>query len=130
MKWSSSWKASKNPSKQRKYKVNAPLHLKQKLLGTHLSKELREKYKTRSVELRKGDKVKIMKGNHKGKTGKISRIRIVTQKVYIEGIDTVRKDGNKVLIPLKASNLMITELELGDKKRKSKIENMHSKEKK
>ena len=67
---------------------------------------------------------------HTWATGKISRIRIVTQKVYIEGIDTVRKDGNKVLIPLKASNLMITELELGDKKRKSKIENMHSKEKK
>ncbi|MBS3162683.1 50S ribosomal protein L24 [Candidatus Woesearchaeota archaeon] len=128
MKWSSSWKASKNPSKQRKYKVNAPLHLKQKLLGVHLSKELREKYKTRSIELRKGDKVKILKGNHKGKLGKISRIRITTQKVYIEGMDTVRKDGNKVLVPFKASNLMITELELSDKKRKTKIEKMHPKE--
>ena len=108
--------------------MNAPLHLKQKLLGVHLSKELREKYKTRSIELRKGDKVKILKGNHKGKLGKISRIRITTQKVYIEGMDTVRKDGNKVLVPFKASNLMITELELSDKKRKTKIEKMHPKE--
>ena len=130
MKWSTNWKASKKPSKQRKYKVNAPLHLKQKLLGTHLTKELRTKYITRSVELRKGDKVKVMIGNHKGKIGKISKIKMNTQKVYIEGIDTVRKDGNKVLIPFKPSNLMITELELSDKIRKAKIEKMHSKEKK
>ncbi len=130
MKWSSNWKASKKPSKQRKYKLNAPLHLKQKLLGAHLSKELKEKYKTRSVELKKGDKVKIMRGSNKGKSGKISRIKIISQKVYIEGMDITRKDGNKVLIPFKPSNLMITELELSDKIRKGKLEKMHPKEKK
>jgi large subunit ribosomal protein L24 len=91
---------------------------------------LREKYKTRSIEVKKGDKVKILRGNHKGKSGKIAKVRITNQKVYIEGVENIRKDGNKALIAFRPSNLMITELDLNDKIRKTKIEKMHSKEKK
>jgi large subunit ribosomal protein L24 len=130
MEWSKNWKASKQPRKQRKYVYKAPLHVKQKLLGVHLCKELREKYKTRSIEVKKGDKVKILRGNHKGKSGKIAKVRITNQKVYIEGVENIRKDGNKALIAFRPSNLMITELDLNDKIRKTKIEKMHSKEKK
>ena len=69
--FSTSWIGSKQPRKQRKYRHNAPLHIKSKMMGSHLSKELRKKYGTRSVRIRKGDEVKIMIGKFKGKTGKI-----------------------------------------------------------
>jgi large subunit ribosomal protein L24 len=120
--WSKNWKSSKRPNKQRKYRYNAPLHIKQKFLGAHLSPELRTKYKTRSAELRKGDRVKIMRGQFKKKMGKITKINIKKEKVYVEGIENIRKDGNKVFVPLRPSNLMITELNLDDKKRKKWIE--------
>ena len=130
LKWSKHWNASKRPSKQRKYRYNAPLHVQHTFLAAHLSPELRKKYTTRSFTLRKGDKVKILRGQHKKKTGKVSRILIKSQKIYIEGIELSKKDGSKVLIPLDPSNLMITELDLTDKIRKAKIENKNTQEKK
>ena len=60
--------------KQRNYRHNAPLHIKQKFVHAHLSKELRQKYQKRNVGLRKSDKVKIMRGQFKGKIGAVERI--------------------------------------------------------
>lgn len=116
--FSKSWKSSKQPRKQRKYRVNAPLNIKRKFLSAHLSKELIQKYKTRNIPIKKNDKVKIMRGQFKGKTGKIVKVLIKKSKVQIENIQNIRNDGTKVYYPIYASNLMITELELTDKKRK------------
>lgn len=120
-KFSTSWKASKQPRKQRKYIANAPLHIKRKFISVNLSKELRQKYGKRNIGLRKNDKVKIMKGKFKKKTGKILEVRLKTGKIYIEGIQVKKQDGSKVNVPLKAPNLQIIELNLDDKKRIKKI---------
>ena len=72
-KFSTSWKSSKQPRKQRKYLANAPLHLKRKLLSVNLSKALREKVGKRNVVVKKGDKVKAMRGKFKNKQGKVSK---------------------------------------------------------
>ena len=70
-KFSGSWVKSKQPRKQRKYRYNAPLHIRQKFVGAHLSRELRKKYGKRSASLRKGDNVKIMRGQFRNKSGKV-----------------------------------------------------------
>jgi len=119
--FSTKWKASKQPRKQRKYLANAPLHLKKKMLSANLSKPLREKHKTRNVEVRKGDKVLIMRGKFKKKQGKITEVKTKLLKVYIEGMQTKKTDGSKVNVPFKASNLQIVELNLDDKKRFKKM---------
>ena len=121
-KFSTSWKASKQPRKQRKFIANAPLHLKRKMLSSNLSKPLREKHKTRNVEVRKGDKVLIMRGKFKKKQGKVIEIKTKLLKVYIEGMQKKKTDGSKANVPLKASNLQIIELNLEDKKRFKKLE--------
>ena len=66
---------------------------------------------------RKGDKVKITKGKNKGKSGKISRIRVNLEKIYIENMQVKKQDGSKVHFPFRAANLQITELYGDDKKR-------------
>ena len=115
--FSKHWKSSKQPRKQRKYIAKAPLHIKKKQLSANLSKELRKKHDRRNIELKKGDRVKIMKGKYKGKTGKINEVKIKRLKVYIEGIQIKKLDGSKVNLPIKASNLQIIELNIEDKKR-------------
>ena len=65
---------SKQPRKQRKFLYNAPLHVRRKILSAHLSKELREKYKRRGFPIRKDDEVEVMRGEHKKKRGKISKV--------------------------------------------------------
>ncbi len=109
-KWASSWNASIQPTKQRNFRRNAPLHILRKFVHSHLSKDLRKKYNTRSLSLRVGDKVKIMIGNFKGKEAKVSEVNSKRSKVYIEGMERVKKDGSKARVPFNASNLMITAL--------------------
>lgn len=116
-KFSNAWKGSTQKRKQRKFRINAPLHIKKKLVAANLSKELRKKYNKRSLPLRKSDTVKIMRGKFKGKKGKIESIELRFSKVYVEGIQDTKQDGNKFSIPINASNLQIEELNLEDKKR-------------
>ena len=129
-KWSKDWNSSIRPGKQRKYRYNAPLHIKQTFLHVHLSPELRKKYSIRNIGVRKGDTVSIVRGQHRKKKGKVQRVHLRRQKVFMEGLEQTRKDGAKSFIAFEPSNLMITELDLGDKKRKTKLEKKTSKEKK
>ena len=115
--FSSHWKSSKKPKKQRKYRYNAPLHIKQRFVNAHLSKELMIKHKRRSLGLKKGDKVKIVRGKSKNKEGKVEKINLKREHVFISGTEITKKDGTKTQIPIHPSNLIIIELNLDDKKR-------------
>ena len=115
--FSTMWKSSKQPRKQRKYRYNAPLNIRGKFLGCHLSKDLREKHGTRSVRVRKGDKVKVLKGKFKGREEKVERVSLLLTKIYLAKIEQIKKDGSKTVIPFDPSNLMIVELDTSDKKR-------------
>lgn len=120
--FSKAWKSSKKPRKQRKYRLSAPLHIKQNFLQSHLSKELRKKFGKRSIGLRKGDKVKVMLGHFKKHEGKVEKIDIKNARVFIEGIEIAKRDGTKKLVALHPSNLMVTELNLDDKLRQAILE--------
>ena len=115
--FSTSWKGSKQARKQRKFVANAPLHIKRKMLSSHLSKDLRSKYARRSFQLKKNDVVKVMNGEFKGKSGKVSILEVKQMRVAIEGLQIMKKDGSKVNAWFNCSNLMITELNMEDKKR-------------
>ncbi|MEM3405648.1 MAG: 50S ribosomal protein L24 [Candidatus Pacearchaeota archaeon] len=128
-KFSIKWKSSKQKRKQRKYRFNAPLHIRKKLISANLSKELRKKYNRRSFPLRKGDLVKIMRGSFKGKSGKIEKINLKKLKVSIEGIQKQKKDGTKINIWFDPSKLQIIELNLEDKKRLKKLEDKNAQKK-
>jgi large subunit ribosomal protein L24 len=95
-----------------------PLHEKGARLGSHLSRELRQKLKHRSMRVRTGDKVKVMTGQFRNKTGAVERIDVRKAKVYVTGVELSRKDGRKVKYPVHPSNLVITEL-IEDKRRLS-----------
>ena len=125
--FSTKWKSSRRPSKQRKYRHQAPRHIKQKLLSAHLSKDLRKKYGKRSFSVVKGDTVKVVRGQFKGRQNKVERVNYSQDRVYITGIERAKKDGSKSLQPVNPSNLIITELNLDDKKRKAAIERKSAK---
>jgi len=120
--FSTTWKRSTQPRKQRKYRHNAPLHVKQKMVHVHLSPALRKKYGTRNVQIKTGDKVKILRGESKGKEGKVEKVSLKYGRAFITGLEKIKTDGSKVNAPFDPSNLMIIELNLDDKKRKTKLE--------
>ena len=119
--FSNSWKSSILPRKQRKYAYNAPLHIRGKFVRSMLSKELRKKYEIKTLRTKKGDKVKILRGQFKGKTGKVDKVNIKRSKLYIENIEVLKKDGSKTIYPINPSNVVIIELDTEDKKRMKRL---------
>lgn len=121
-KFSIKWIGSRQPRKQRKFRYNAPLHIRRKMMSVNFSKELRKKYGKRNFPIVKGDDVRIMRGEFKNKTGKIENVNMKKMQISIEGIYRTKKDGTKVGVKFDPSNLQIKELELNDKKRKIALE--------
>jgi len=120
-KFSKTWNSSVQPRKQRKYRHNAPINIKRKFLTVNLTKELRTKHGARNTQIRKGDKVKVLRGNYKSKTGIVDLVNLSKLKIYVSGIEIIKKDGSKAKAPLNPTNLQITELKLDDKRRKEKL---------
>ncbi|MBU0533025.1 50S ribosomal protein L24 [Candidatus Micrarchaeota archaeon] len=109
----------KSDTERKKY-YSEKLHKRKKRICAHLSKELRAKLKNkkRSLQVRKGDTVKIMRGPRKGKEAKISKVNVVKRKVYLEGITVTNARAREVFIPLDPSNLLLTGLEATPERKK------------
>jgi len=108
---------TKKPKKQRARLYSSTLASQGKMLSAHLSTELRKALGKRALPLRTDDKVKVMRGSHSGTRGKITKVERKKQRVFIEGLIRKKADGTEVQIPIKASNLLIVELERSDVKR-------------
>lgn len=113
---------SKQPRKQRKYIYTAPLHARHKLMSVALSKDLREEYGRRSLPVRTGDTVQILRGDFKDHEGKVEKVDLKNYRVQVEGATTQKPDGNPVFFPIHPSNLMIVEMDLKDELRNKVLE--------
>ena len=125
--FSTAWVSSKQPRKQRKYRVNAPLHAKHKFLNANLSKELRKKYGKRSLPLRTGDEVLVMRGKFAKKTAKVSSVDLKRSRVILEKVNRTKKDGSKITVFFSPSNLQIQALGSDDRKRAKRVEKKEEK---
>ncbi|MBI2580003.1 MAG: 50S ribosomal protein L24 [Candidatus Aenigmarchaeota archaeon] len=125
--YSPTWKSSSQTRKQRKYRHNAPLHARRKLLAAHLSRELRKEYGFRSIPLRKGDDVAVMTGEFRKMKGAVMRVDMKRLKIYVEGVKRRKISGQEVEVPFEPSNLKITKLNLDDKNRKKIVERKRKK---
>jgi large subunit ribosomal protein L24 len=115
-------KRVKNPRKQRKLLYNAPAHLRHKLMAAPLSQELISSKGAKTLPVRKGDTVRIMRGDHKGFEGKISRVDLKSYRIYVEGLTREKVDGTAVFVSVHPSKVMIKNLSLDDKWRKAILE--------
>lgn len=113
---------SSQPRHVRGRLYTAPLHARQKMVAAHLSKEIRGQYKgKRSLPVRTGDKVKVLRGDFKGTVGKVEEVDLSSLKAFIENVTQSRTDGKKVKVPIDPSNLLIIELNLDDRMRKQML---------
>jgi len=109
----------KNPRKQRKMLYNAPAHKRHKLMAAPLSKELATSKGAKTLPVRKGDTVRIQRGDHKGFEGKVSRVDLKEYRIYLEGLTREKTDGTNIFLPIHPSKVQIRNLNLDDKWRKN-----------
>lgn len=94
------------------------MHRRRKLISAQLSRELRKTSKRRNFPLRKGDRVKVLCGEFRGKEGRVTGTDVADYKIFMEGLVVKKPDGKEKAIPISPSNVMILELDLSDEKRK------------
>lgn len=118
---------SKQPRKQRKKRFQAPLHRRQKIMSVSLDKKLRKKFNRKSMPVKKGDKVEVLRGDFKGIRSKIKELDLRNLKVTVEDVKREKTEGTEVHVLLEPSNLKIVDADLSDKKRQKIVKRVEGK---
>ncbi|MBS7650354.1 50S ribosomal protein L24 [Candidatus Bathyarchaeota archaeon] len=113
---------TKKPRKQRKKIIKATEKDRWKMMGANLSPRLRERYGVRTLPVRVDDTVKIMRGDFAGIEGKVIEVDRRKARVIVEGVTREKASGEQVRIPIHASKVMITNLNLEDRWRRERLE--------
>jgi len=101
--------------------------VRSKLLCGHLSKELKNKYHKRSIRVTEGDTVKVVRGEFKGVSGKVTRVSSLKNGVAVEGIKKEKLKGGNLDVFIHTSNVIVTDLNTEDKWRAAKLEGKSAK---
>ncbi|KAA0191894.1 Ribosomal protein L26 [Fasciolopsis buskii] len=113
---------SSSRRKARRRYFNAPSHIRRRLMSAPLSKELRAKYKVRSMPIHKGDEVQVVRGERKDSTAaKVVRVYRKKFVIHIERLQCRKNNGIHVHIGIHPSNVVIHKLKL-DKDRRALLE--------
>jgi len=102
--------------------IHASKHQLDKMLGAMLANELREQYNKNTVRVVKGDSVMVVRGEYKGRGGKVEDVDTERGTLHIEGMQREKIRGGQVKVPIHSSNVKITGLNLEDKGRSSKLQ--------
>jgi large subunit ribosomal protein L26e len=81
--------------KSRKAHFSAPSSIRRKIMSCHLSKELRTKYDVRSIPVRKGDTVKVMRGNNRDREAKVIAVYRKRWALHLEKIVKDKTNGKR-----------------------------------
>jgi len=99
-----------------------PLYVRRKQMSAPLTPELFEEHKTRSMQVREGDTVTIMRGNFAGVEGKVTNVNYKNGRLTIDGVTREKADGTAIGVPVHPSKVVIKSLNLDDKRRKEIVE--------
>jgi len=118
--------SSTKARKQRKARANAPLHKKKRMVSAHLNSALMKEYNVRSVAVRKGDTVRVIRGDKdfKASDAKVASVDLKHMKLIIENITVPKADGTQKPKPVDPSDVLLTKLDLSDPWRKEKLDSL------
>jgi large subunit ribosomal protein L24 len=109
--------SSKSPGKQRKKIFDSPVHANKNRLKCRLDEFLQEQYGLRSLVVKTGDLVKIMRGQFRDTEGKVIRVDYKDVQVFLDSATVTKADGKEVNIPIHPSNIKLVKLEMNDERK-------------
>ena len=118
--------SSTKAKKQRKARTDAPLHKRKRMVSAHLDSSLMSEYNVRSMPVRKGDTVKLLRGAEDFKTSeaKVASVDLKHLKIIIENVTVPKADGTQKPKPVDPSDVVLTKLDLSDPWRKAKLDSL------
>ena len=104
------------PTKMRnRQRYRAMNQVASKQICAPISKDLRKKYSRRSARIMLDDTIKVIRGEYKGITGKVSKISTDSNSIAIEGNKKEKLKGDKIDVYIHTTNVIITALNTDDK---------------
>lgn len=101
---------------------------RRRVLNAHLSSSLRSRLGIRSMPVKEGDTVRIVKGEYGGRRGRVRRVIRNLGRVEVVGITEKSGKGDTIYPRISISYLEITRLNLRDKWRRKIISRKTGKE--
>jgi large subunit ribosomal protein L24 len=65
--------------------------------------------------VKKGDTVRVLRGDYKGYEGKILRVSRRSYRIFVDGINREKADGTSIPVGIHPSKVEVIKLDLGDK---------------
>jgi large subunit ribosomal protein L24 len=103
---------------------HVPKHLHDARICSTLIEDLRRQYRRRNARVIKGDTVKVMRGEYTGIEGKVEKVNTDRGTLAIEGVQREKIKGGNVKVQIHASNVTIVGLNLQDRHRQAKLQNL------
>src|ERR671919_881732 len=108
--------------------LHVPKHVRDAMICSSLADNLREQYTRKSVRVKKGDNVRVMRGEYSGIEGKIEKVNTQRGTLAIEGVQREKVRGGNVKVQIHSSNVTISNLNLDDKYRQNALQGRTSKD--
>jgi large subunit ribosomal protein L24 len=87
-----------------------------------LAPELIKSKGVKTLPVKKGDTVRVVRGDHLGFEGKVNRVDLKRYRIFLEGLTREKVDGTNIFVSVHPSKVMIKNLKLDDKWRKAIVE--------
>lgn len=81
-------------------------------MSSTLATDLRKKYNVRSMPIRKGDEVKVLRGTFKGREGQVTQVFRKKFVIHVERVTREKNNGTPVQVGIHPSQVAITKLHI------------------
>ncbi|VVB70764.1 50S ribosomal protein L24 [uncultured archaeon] len=98
------------PRKKRRNLYHASLHERAKLVKSHISEALQAQLKKKTMTVKKGFKVKILRGKFKKTEGKVVSVDYKKTRVFVDSAKAKSAKGKEKSVGIHPSKLLIIEV--------------------
>jgi ribosomal protein uL24 len=103
-----------SPRRQRKALYTARTFERRRRMTVPLSRELRGRFRARSLPIRKGDTVRVLSGSFVGREERVAKVDRRGYSVVLDNVTLKTGEDKLKPLPIRTSHLVITRLNLSD----------------
>jgi ribosomal protein uL24 len=103
-----------SPRRQRKAYYTARTFERRRRMAVPLSRELRGRFRARSLPVRKGDTVRVLSGSFVGREERVAKVDRRGYSVVLDNVTLKTGEDKLKPLPIRTSHLVITRLNLSD----------------
>ncbi|MGA8302574.1 MAG: 50S ribosomal protein L24 [Thermoplasmata archaeon] len=103
-----------SPRRQRKALYTADSFERRRRMTVPLSRDLRGRFRARSLPIRKGDTVRVLSGSFVGREERVASVHRRTYSVILDNVTLKTGEDKLKPLPIRTTHLVITRLNLSD----------------